>query len=134
MTIRHDCTKQGCYKETCLPDWGIFDGCFNEKSERIRIGDLDGVVEVDGSILFLEWKRFENRLSYGQERLFRSLTENSAKQKVLIVYGDLNCRDGLKYQIISGGKFGGFIPCDVEILREMLGIWTLEAMGRLLNV
>lgn len=128
MTIRHDCKSRGCYKDACLPDWGIFDGCFDAKSPKISIGDLDGVVEVNGKILFLEWKRKECELSYGQMALFKTLTRNSEKQSVLVIYGSVDGNGDLKYQTIHKGNVSEMQDCDAEFIRKMLKRWTYYAM------
>jgi hypothetical protein len=124
MTIRHDCKINGCYKDVCIPDWGMFDGCFDAKSEKIKIGDLDGVVEINGNVLFLEWKRMESELSYGQKRLLMTLTENSDKHMALIIYGSINGNDLMKYQTVRSGKFSRLRDCDKEYLRNLLIRWT----------
>jgi hypothetical protein len=54
-----------------LPDWAFFDGCFG--TTRIRPTDIDGCVERNGKILFLEHKGPGAKLSEGQRRLFRAM-------------------------------------------------------------
>jgi hypothetical protein len=81
VTLRHDCARSGCYKET-LPDWGVLDGCF---PGRIAPTDIDGVVEVRGRVLVLEWKRPEGRLPQGQAILIDRLVAKGFT--VFVIWG-----------------------------------------------
>jgi hypothetical protein len=126
MSLRHDCQKQGCYKDTCIPDWEIFDGCFDAKSHKIKVSDVDGVVEINGHILWLEWKRALSEISVGQKMLYQSFSSNSPKQIVLVVVGPLGCPE--RYCIFNGGKQMPWLPCTREILRERMKRWTQRAM------
>jgi len=53
MSIRHNCEIDGCYLKNQTPDWGFLDNSF---SGKIRVSDIDGIVEVNGHLLILEWK------------------------------------------------------------------------------
>ena len=81
MTLRHDCSRSGCYKET-LPDWGVLAGCF---PGRIAPTDLDGIVELRGRVLILEWKRPDGRIPRGQEILLERLAARGLT--VFVVWG-----------------------------------------------
>ena len=81
MTLRHDCARSGCYKET-LPDWGVLAGCF---PGRIAPTDVDGVVEIHGRVLVLEWKRPAGRLLMGQEILLKHLARTGFT--VFVIWG-----------------------------------------------
>lgn len=122
MTIRHDCAKDGCYKEICIPDWEIFDGCFDSKSNKIKVSDVDGCVEINGNILWLEWKRKLSELSVGQKMLYCSFTSNSARQVVLVIVGPLDSPE--RYCVFSNGKQHEWHLCDREILRQRMKGWA----------
>lgn len=83
------CEKYGCAKVVLDPKLHHFDDCFGGS---IRMGDLDGAVECNGSILWMEWKRgaiLENfdRQFYAQIRQARAFTSNSDKQVFVFVIG-----------------------------------------------
>lgn len=126
MTIRHDCAKLGCYKDVCIPNWELFDGCFDAKSQKIKVSDVDGVVEINGHLLWLEWKRRCEELSVGQKMLYKAFTYNSLKQTVLIVVGPLATPE--RYCIFSSGKQSPWKQCTREALRERMIRWTKRSM------
>jgi hypothetical protein len=57
MTIKWKCSKDGCYVEKQLPDWGMLDGCFG--NTKVSPSDFDGYIRQNGRFLFLE-KKFPN--------------------------------------------------------------------------
>ena len=81
MTIRN---KQA-YVDA-LWDWGFLDGCF--KGTKIRVSDIDGVVERNGHVLFIEAKPPGKSVSIGQNLMFRELAANG--HTVLIIWGETN--------------------------------------------
>jgi len=83
--IRWNCLDQGCYMHKCHPRIEIFADCFPEK---IAMSDIDGVVEINGHFLFMEWKGDGGKLSTGQHILLQRLTTLSDKVVAYVVYGD----------------------------------------------
>ena len=83
------CEKYGCAKVCLDPKLHRFDDCFGGK---IRMGDVDGAVERNGCILWMEWKRgamvehFDRQFS-AQVRQARAFTLNSPRQSFLFVLG-----------------------------------------------
>lgn len=51
--IRWDCEQQGCFNKLCRPKLEIFAECFPGK---MAMSDIDGIVEIGGRYLMLEWK------------------------------------------------------------------------------
>ena len=107
MSIRWDCTKSGCYKDKCIPDWGFLDGAF---PRGIRPTDVDGAVEIDGRFLFLEWKNISSSgsgsLGTGQRIFFEQLTKLSPRITVFLLYGNTVTGEVLFAQRIHDGVFG----------------------------
>ena len=124
MTLRHKCSVGGCYKERYLPDWGILDGCF---PRGIKPSDIDGVVEINGYMLFLEWKTPGGKVSVGQRRMFERQTQYATRQQVLIIYGDLG--KPTRIELIQNGKTRFNQECDIEFLRWHCEQWGLYADG-----
>ena len=87
--LNHACEKYGCAAMVLNPKLHSFDDCF---SGKIRMGDIDGAVERNGHILWLEWKRggvieaFE-RQHRAQIMMAKSFTRNSPKQTFVFVIG-----------------------------------------------
>lgn len=79
-----------------LWDWGIFNGCFG--NTRCRVGDVDGILERCGEVLFIEgkptgyappvgeqWKHGQSPTN-GQARLWSALAHLGIT--VMIFYGE----------------------------------------------
>ena len=84
MSIRHICETGGCYIKTQTPDWGFLDSSF---SNKIRVGDIDGIVEANGCLLILEWKSFVGKIPLGQRIMFEKVTAKNSIV-VFVVSGD----------------------------------------------
>lgn len=67
-----------------MQDWAILDGCF---PARIKPTDIDGAVEINGHVLFLEWKGADADLTRGQTIMFETMTRDAPKQRVVVVFG-----------------------------------------------
>jgi hypothetical protein len=70
-----------------LWDWTPYNECFN--GTKIRITDIDGLVEHQGNFLVIETKRPGIPVPKGQEILFNRLTEDK-RWHVLIIWGETN--------------------------------------------
>lgn len=69
--LRWDCTSHGCFNKKKRPKIELFADCF---PGAINFSDVDGIVEMGGRGLLLEWKPSPN-ISGGQEIMYRKLTE-----------------------------------------------------------
>jgi hypothetical protein len=124
MTIRHDCDAGGCYKDR-LPDWSILDGCF---PRGIRPSDVDGIVELNGFFLMLEWKGADADVSLGQRRLFQNLTGGSPKGQVLVIYGAKG--EPTEIELYQRGKKQFRQRCDLAFLRWFCQQWGVFARAK----
>lgn len=124
MTLRHQCSLNGCYKER-LPDWGILDGCF---PRGIRPSDVDGIVELNEHVLMLEWKPRFGSLTRGQLFMFQNMTRGSPKVQVLVIYGDKDTP--AEIELYQNGTSRFRQACDVEFLRWFCQQWGLFAESR----
>lgn|GEM_PF-2197537 len=117
MTIQHQCARNGCYKDK-LPDWAILEGCF---PRGIRPSDVDGIIEMSGHILMLEWKPANATLSTGQRLLFLNMTRSSPLTQAIVIYGDI----GIPHEIelYQGGVRKFRQACDLEFLRWFCRQW-----------
>lgn len=67
-----------------LWNWAFLDNCFG--ATRIRVTDLDGLVEHHDCFLFIEAKGIGAQVPRGQQRLFNALKRRG--DAVLILWGD----------------------------------------------
>jgi hypothetical protein len=68
-----------------LPDWTEFNECF--APSRIRISDVDGIVERKGEVLMFEVKRISATVPTGQVILYRTLARKGIT--VLVIHADM---------------------------------------------
>lgn len=61
--MRWKCGQLGCYNVHARPKIEVFADCF---PGRICMGDIDGLVEVNGRFLLLEWKHAPEPIPTGQ--------------------------------------------------------------------
>ena len=105
--LDHSCEKYGCARRVLDPKLHSFDDCFGGK---IRIGDIDGAVERNGHILWLEWKRgavinaFE-KTHYAQLRMAKQFTQNSPLQTFVFVIGDPIEMNVERFRIVKNGDW-----------------------------
>ena len=126
-----DCTFQ-CAKICLDPKLKFFDDCFvKSNGERIPgfgMSDIDGVVERNGQVLFMEWKRPGVHLTPGQLRLHQELTKNSRRQKTIVVWGDPQHMTCERFAIIQNGQWlNQGENCDIDGLKERIHQWFIRA-------
>lgn len=107
--LQHSCEQHGCAKRYLDPKLHKFDDCF---AGGIRFGDVDGAVERNGHILWLEWKRgavldsFE-RQHQAQLIMAKAFTLNSSKQMFVFVIGCPIHMDIERWRPIRNGQWSG---------------------------
>lgn len=123
MTIRHCCETHGCYVKTQTPDWGFLDSSF---SNKIRVGDIDGIVEANGRLLILEWKSFIGDIPVGQRIMFEKITALS-QIIVFVISGDPVESVPEHISIYSNGSVVADEDCDKEKLRKYCTAWETKS-------
>ncbi len=116
-----DCDLKGCYHDKACPKLGLFDECFPGK---IGMGDVDGIVEVNGNFLILEWKAFTSEIPRGQELMFERLTALSTNILVVVVSGDPQTMEVRSYRHIWRGKVWAAVDTDLDGLKERIQKWV----------
>jgi len=101
------------------------------------MGDIDGAVERNGHILWLEWKRgavmdaFE-RQHRAQIRMAEAFTRNSERQTFVFVLGDPVTMEVERFRIIHGGAWRkGWHDGGTERFKDFLRHWFVRADGGL---
>jgi len=125
--LRWNCEKQGCFNLKRRPKIEVFADCF---PGRINFGDVDGVVEVGGNTLFLEWKTAACQLSTGQ-RLFYQRVTQSGPFSVIIVVGRADTMSVHATSIFDRGiryPQDGYEPADLSLIKQRLTAWSRWAV------
>jgi len=123
--LRWDCPSHGCYRDS-LPDWTPLNDCFPRAG--IRVSDIDGMVEVSGHFLFIEWKHPNLDVPEGQLRALQRLS-NLPRCTVLIVWG-VTTSNPEKWQVISDGTLGAIHPVDFDTWHAFITAWASLADGK----
>lgn len=99
----------------------MFASCFPGK---INFGDVDGIVEINGKGLMLEWKSSIKNLTFptGQRIMYERLTVG-LKLTVLAVIGNPETMECKKYCIFFDGKQSIWINSDLEGIKKRIKRW-----------
>lgn len=65
--MKWDCEERGCFNRKMRPKLEEFAACL---PGRIAFTDVDGIVEIGGRFLMLEWKSRPGRIATGQRIMF----------------------------------------------------------------
>jgi hypothetical protein len=108
---------------SAICDWGPLNDCFQGK---VRISDIDGIVERNGFFVFLEQKGAQMQIPVGQDILLSRLAQ-IPQFTVLIIFGNLDQEHGL--EIRRGGKKWQF-RSDLDVLKRCLASWDKGALAK----
>ena len=122
--MRWDCSpdKDGCYRKLGQPDLTVLDECF---PGRIAMTDVDGLVEINGRFLFIEWKR-RGDVPAGQRIMFERLTRHP-EFTILVILGDPRTMAVERYDVFQGGRRKGWRDCDLSALKRHVRAWAGRA-------
>jgi len=119
-----DCNKKGCFNKKRRPKIEVFSECF---PGRINFGDVDGIVEINGSALMLEWKTsISGSLPKGQQIMYERLTK-SGVVSVIVVVGDAETMECSKYCLFFNGSHSRWFSADLNGIKEKIKAWALWA-------
>ena len=123
--MRWDCSpdRDGCYRRLGQPDLTVLDECF---PGRIGMTDVDGLVEISGQFLFIEWKR-RGDVPVGQRIMFERLTRHP-EFTILVILGDPGDHGGRALSTCSGtGGAGAGAPATCSELKRHVRVWAERA-------
>ena len=122
--MRWDCRpdKDGCYRQLGQPDLSVLDECF---PGRIAMTDVDGLVEINGHFLFIEWKRHGD-VPAGQRIMFERLTR-FPEFTILLILGDPGTMAVERYDTFRGGRRTGWRDCNLSELKRRVRVWADRA-------
>jgi hypothetical protein len=118
--LRWDCAKRGCFNLKRRPKIELFADCF---PGRMSFGDVDGIVEVAGNALLLEWKSELRALPRGQRILYERVTQTGACS-VVIVIGDAETMAVESMSRIYAGHQSPYEPADLVLVKQELAAWS----------
>ncbi len=119
--LKWDCEKDGCFNEKKRLKFHVFATCFPGK---INFSDVDGIVEINGMALMLEWKdKCSKNIPKGQEIMYKNITKNKLIT-VFIVLGDAEFMTCERYCMFFGGKQGAWINADLEQIKARIKQWS----------
>ena len=111
---------KGCYLDKVEPRLWDFKHCF---PDRISMGDIDGIVEINGNFLVVEWKSLGGSVTGGQDLLFKQLTRLSPNIVVYVLYGNSVTMDVHGMRIYTFGNVSKYIDCDREHIDHLFTRW-----------
>lgn len=125
MTLRWNCENRGCYRDS-LPDWGVFDDCF---PRGIKVSDVDGIVEIGGAFLMIEWKGGRGvSLPEGQRRMLRRFADQD--NTVVCLRGGLDDMQWLVFPTAIGPTPDGWCDVRLEEVHQWIHRWVVQHDNR----
>jgi len=120
-----DCEKQGCFNKLRRPKIEVFADCF---PRRINFGDVDGLVELNGQGLLLEWKTGKGTLPMGQRIAHQNLTKDG-KFTTLCVVGNAETMECSAYGFFWQGKWNDYRMANLEDVKNFIRRWAKQAQA-----
>ena len=125
--LRWDCETQGCFNKKCRPKIEIFADCF---PRRINFGDVDGLVEINGKGLLLEWKSALKEIPTGQKIAYQKLTQTGLLA-VLCFVGNAETMEITHFMKFHKGISTKWNECSIEQAKKLIQSWVNFAEGGL---
>jgi hypothetical protein len=119
--MRWNCSENGCFNKKCRPKIEQFAECF---PGRINFGDVDGLVEIGGRFLMLEWKSYEGDIPTGQRISFEHLVA-TGRFTILIVAGDAETMEVKAMALLQrNSPKVRWKPATLEDVQDVLRAWA----------
>jgi len=122
--MRWDCQRQGCFNIHKRPKIEMFADCL---PGRIAFSDVDGIVEIKGNLLAMEWKEHKH-IPRGQHLLYTRWTANGPATVILVV-GDAKDMAVDEVAFVHKGVIGPWRDMDIEGLRQAIRDWGQWALA-----
>ena len=122
--LRWDCKERGCFNWKKRPKIEVFDECLPGK---IAFGDVDGIVEISGNALLLEWKGEPQELAQGQRIMYQRLTQ-SESFAVFMFAGDARDMSITHGRVAFAGKIEDWLPMTLEEAKQRIRDWSAWAL------
>ena len=117
--------KSGCFNKARRPKIEVFHDALPGK---ISFGDVDGIVEIEGNALVLEWKGEGAPIAKGQEIMWKRLTRNGVFT-VFVIEGDAKTMETFSVRMFFRGKLHDAEKADLEAVKAKIARWVTYAKG-----
>jgi hypothetical protein len=101
-----------------LWDWGFLDNCFGQT--KIKVTDIDGIVERNGHFLVIEGKDEGVPIPYGQKRMFEVMHKTNLFT-IIQVWGPAN--NPTHYKLMIPGIEYKKVPCELKDIQRVVNQW-----------
>ena len=119
VVMNWDCERQGCFNLKKRLKFGVFKDSLPGK---VSFTDVDGLVELNGNFLYMEWKG-HRELSKGQQILFEQLTRH-CPAVALVVEGDAETMTVDSVATARDGKIHKARTTNLDGLCAMITEWA----------
>ena len=106
-------------------DWTFLNDCFGET--KIRVTDIDGLVERNGKFLLIETKMPSSPIPMGQSIMHKGLLKTGSFT-IFIIWGKPNATEEM--QVITTAKDHGIRKANNDTVKKMVKAWFDFANGR----
>lgn len=121
-----ECSRDGCFEKKKRVKLGIFDECL---PGRIGFTDIDGIVEINGACLIMEWKGAGVPVPVGQQIMFKQITATPLFT-IIVVEGDAENMSVARYQLWFNKKAHKWVEEDIRSLKSVVRRWSNWARRR----
>ena len=121
--MRWKCMDKGCYLDKVEPRLWDFQHCF---PRNMSMGDIDGIVEIKGKFLVVEWKSVGGKLTTGQHILLKNLTAMSSDIIAYVLYGNSQTMDVYEMRRYFCGQWED-TPTNRDQVEHLFKCWSRMA-------
>jgi hypothetical protein len=118
--LRWNCAESGCFNLHKRPKIEVFAECLPGK---IAFSDVDGIVEIGGRCLMLEFKAVPIPIPTGQRLMFQALSR-SGLFEVLCLAGNALTMEVTHLARFSGGEWHAWKPGTIEDAKAAIRGWA----------
>jgi hypothetical protein len=124
--MRWNCEKSGCFNIYRRPKIEIFHDCFPGK---ISFGDVDGIVEINGKGLMLEWKSQSIDIPTGQRIMYQRLSRGELLT-VIVLCGDPQTMEVTYMGWFFSGRYTEPERCTTDTAKIRIKEWVEWATSK----
>ena len=118
-----DCSKRGCFNQKRRPKIEVFAECL---PGNIAFSDVDGITEINGRALVIEWKGEPTALRRGQSLMWERLTK-TGDITVMCIAGDAESMDIDHVEWCYKGVWDpDWQTTDIQRVKDMISQWVAE--------
>lgn len=118
--MRWDCKERGCFNWKQRPKIEVFCESF---PGRINFSDIDGIVEIAGNALLLEWKGEPMEIPTGQRIMYERLT-SSGSFVVLVLAGDARVMKITHQRYFKDGRGTEWRKSSLDHAKDWMKRWA----------